>query len=245
MSAGPAARQERVHREVVSYVRRSARMRPHQRRAWEQHADHYVLQVPQRETSTSIAAEASVDLTAAFGRSAPLLVEIGPGTGESLVPMAKARPGTNVLAFEVYQPAVAQLVAALVRAEVGNVRIVAANAVEGLQHLVPAGALEELWTFFPDPWPKARHHKRRLVNASTAALAASRLRPGGRWRLATDWEDYAGSMRAVLDAEPGLADDHPGGWAPRWLDRPVTRFEQRGRDAGRPVRDLTYRRVGP
>jgi tRNA (guanine-N7-)-methyltransferase len=242
MTGAAAPQRPRVHREVVSYVRRSARMRPNQRRAWERHHDDYVLEVPQRETSTSIDAAARLDLPAAFGRVAPLVVEIGPGTGESLVPMAQARPEANVLAFEVYAPAVAQLVGALARAGVGNVRVVAANAVEGLRHLVPDGGLDELWTFFPDPWPKARHHKRRLVDAAFAALVSTRLRPGGLWRLATDWEDYARQMRQVLDHQPGLVDVHPGGWAPRWPDRPLTRFEGRGLEAGRAVRDLTYRR---
>jgi len=237
----PTGERPRVHREVVSYVRRSARMRPNQRRAWERHHDDFVLEVPQRETSTSIAAGARLDLAAAFGRDAPLVVEIGPGTGESLVPMARARPEANLLAFEVYAPAVAQLVGALARGGVGNVRIVAANAVEGLEHLVPPGGLDELWTFFPDPWPKARHHKRRLVSPQVAGLATSRLRPGGRWRLATDWADYAEQMRDVLDAQAGLANEHEGGWAPRWPDRPLTRFERRGLAAGRVVHDLTYR----
>jgi tRNA (guanine-N7-)-methyltransferase len=242
VTGAPAQHRPRVHREVVSYVRRSARMRPNQRRAWDRHHDAFVLEVPQRETSTSIDAAARLDLPAAFGRVAPLVVEIGPGTGESLVPMARARPEANVLAFEVYAPAVAQLIGALARADVANVRIVAANAVEGLQHLVPAGGLDELWTFFPDPWPKLRHHKRRLVDAEFAALVHSRLRPGGLWRLATDWEDYALQMRQVLDAQAGLVDQHPGEWAPRWPERPLTRFEGRGLEAGRQVRDLTYRR---
>ena len=234
----------RVHREVVSFVRRSARMRPNQRRAWDAHADRFVLPVPHRETSTSIDPRARVDLPAVFGRRAPLMVEIGPGPGESLVAMAAARPEVDVLAFEVYEPAVASLVSALHRNELTNVRIVVGNAAEGLRYLVPEGRLDELWTFFPDPWPKARHHKRRLVSSGLATLAASRLRPGGRWRLATDWEDYALSMRNVLDDQPGLINAHPGGWAPRWADRPVTRFEQRGFDAGRTVHDLTYSRTG-
>ncbi len=238
----PGDRRPRVHREVVSFVRRSARMRPNQRRAWEAHHERFVLRVPQRETSTSIDPRARLDLPAEFGRHAPLVVEIGPGPGDSLVAMAAARPEVDVLAFEVYEPAAAQLVSALHRAEVGNVRIVVGNAAEGLQHLIAAGGLAELWTFFPDPWPKARHHKRRLVSPGLAALVASRLRPGGTWRLATDWEDYALQMCAVLDAQPGLENVHPDGWAPRWDARPVTRFEQRGLDAGRSVHDLTYQR---
>jgi len=232
----------RVHREVVSFVRRSARMRPNQRRAWDAHHERFVLAVPQRETSTSIDPSARLDLAAVFGRRAPLVVEIGPGPGDSLVAMATARPQVDVLAFEVYEPAAAQLVGALHRAQLGNVRIVVGNAAEGLRHLVPAGGLDQLWTFFPDPWPKARHHKRRLVGPELAALAVDRLRPGGTWRLATDWEDYALWMREVLDAEPGLENLYPGGWAPRWAERPVTRFEQRGLDVGRSVHDLTFRR---
>jgi tRNA (guanine-N7-)-methyltransferase len=217
-------------------------MRPNQRRAWEAHHERFVLSVPQRETSTSIDPRARLDLPAVFGRHAPLVVEVGPGPGDSLVAMAAARPEVDVLAFEVYEPAAAQLVSALHRAGLANVRIVVGDAAEGLRHLVPAGGLDELWTFFPDPWPKARHHKRRLVGPALAALVAERLRPGGRWRLATDWEDYAVAMRTALDAQPGLESLHPGGWAPRWDARPVTRFEQRGRDAGRRVHDLSYRR---
>lgn len=233
----------RVHREVVSYVRRSARMRPNQRRAWERHGADFLLEVPVRETSTSIDPSARLDLTAAFGRTAPLVVEIGPGTGESLVALAADRPDVDVLAFEVYAPAVAQLVGALARAAVGNVRIVAANAAEGLRYLLDEATVTELWTFFPDPWPKARHHKRRLVDVDFAALATTRLVPGGRWRLATDWADYAGQMRTVLDAQPGLRPEQPDAPATRWADRPVTRFEARGLAAGRTVTDLTYVRV--
>ncbi len=99
--------------------------------------------------------------------------------------------------------------------------------------------MEELWTFFPDPWPKQRHHKRRLVTPEFAALAASRLRPGGVWRLATDWVEYADQMRKVLDAEPQLA----GGPVERWTDRPVTKFERKGLAVGRDITDLAYRRT--
>ena len=235
------AERTRVHREVVSYVRRSARMRPNQRRAWERHGPAYVLEVPSRETSTSIDPTARLDLPNAFGRTAPLVVEIGPGTGESLVALAAAHPELDVLAFEVYAPAVAQLVGALARDQVDNVRVVAANAAEGLRHLVDPGTVTELWTFFPDPWPKARHHKRRLVDPDFAELATSRLVPGGRWRLATDWAHYARQMREVLDAQPGLQREQAD--SARWGERPVTRFEARGLAAGRTVTDLSYVRL--
>jgi tRNA (guanine-N7-)-methyltransferase len=236
-----ADRQPLVRREVVSFVRRSSRMRAGQRRAWDQHRDTFVLDVSRLDTSTSVRPDCDLDLDEAFGRQAPLIVEIGPGTGESLVPMARARPECNILAFEVYEPAIAKLISGLVTNEVGNVRVVAADAVAGLTHLLPKRSVDELWTFFPDPWPKVRHHKRRLVSPAFADLAASRLKYRARWRLATDCSGYAEAIRSVLDEHPGLVAEHDGG--PRWASRPLTRFEQRGVLAGRPVFDLTYRRV--
>lgn len=234
----------RVPREVVSFVRRSTRMRPQHLRAWERLSQHYVLDVPRRSSSTSIAPGPPLDPAVVFGRAAPLVVEIGSGTGESLVAMAANRPGDNVLAFEVYLPGIARTVARLHEEGIENVRLVQADVVDGLTHLVGPDSIDELWTFFPDPWPKARHHKRRLVGRSFADLATDRLRPGGLWRLATDWQDYAEQLRTVLDAQPRLANagDLAGGWSRRFADRPITRFEQRGLDAGRVVRDLTYRR---
>ena len=234
----------RARRDVVSFVRRSNRMRPNQRRAWEAYRDRFVLEVPRLNTSTSVHPAASLDLEKAFGRDAELIVEIGPGTGESLVPMAKARPQANVLAFEVYQPAIARMLAQLARNGLDNVRIVEADAVAAMEYLVPVRSVDELWLFFPDPWHKARHHKRRLLTPDFATLSAARLKPLGIWRIATDWADYAERMREVLDSDPSFANLHPSGWAPRWDGRPVTHFEQRGLDAGRQIFDLAYRRVG-
>jgi tRNA (guanine-N7-)-methyltransferase len=233
-----------VRREIVSFVRRSNRMRPPQRRAFEQYRDRLLIDVPRLDTSTSVHPDCVVDLDREFGRQAPLVVEIGPGTGESLVPMARARPECNILAFEVYQPAIARLIGSLIIQEVPNVRIVAADAVPGLTHLLPEGSVDELWTFFPDPWPKSRHFKRRLIQAPFVDLAVSRLKYRARWRLATDWAGYAESIRSLLDAHPGLIADHEHKWAARWDGRPLTRFEQRGLADGRAVFDLTYRRVG-
>jgi len=232
---------DRVHREVVSYVRRSARMNPSQAKAFQAHAGRLVVTVPTRETSTSIAEDAAVDWASEFGRTAPLIVEIGPGRGESLAALARRRPDADIVAFEVFEPAVASALARLAREGLTNVRLVVANGAEGLERLFAPASLRELWTFFPDPWHKARHHKRRLVSPALAALAASRLEAGGLWRLATDWPDYARAMREVLDAEPALENAH-GGWAPRWAERPVTKYEARGAAAGRPIHDLTYRR---
>ena len=231
----------RVTREVVSFVRRSARLSPSQRKAWDDHQGRWVVDVPHGETDTSIDPTFSMEVTAAFGRTAPLIVEIGSGMGSSLVPMAKARPQHNVLAFEVYQPAVARTLAKLAREQVDNVRLVQVDAVDGLTTLLGPGSVDELWIFFPDPWHKSRHHKRRLVTSDFVDLAASRLRSGALLRLATDWVDYAEQMRLVLD-HPAFDDLHPDGPAPRWEDRPVTRFEERGLEAGRVIVDLAYRR---
>ncbi len=217
-------------------------MRPPQRRAWESQRHRYLVEVERDETSTSVAAGRLLDLAAVFGREAPLIVEIGPGTGESLVPMAQQHRDANLLAFEVYQPALARVIGSLSAADLEHVRVVEADAVDGLSHLLPPESIESLWMFFPDPWPKARHHKRRILSPAFADLAASRLKPGASWRLATDWGHYAGQMRGVLDAHPRFRNEHRG-WAPRWSARPITRFEQRGLDADRPVFDLTYRRV--
>jgi tRNA (guanine-N7-)-methyltransferase len=233
----------RVRREVVSFVRRGNRMRSNQRRAWETYRDRFVLEVPRWQTSTSIHPDASLDLVAAFGRDAELIVEIGPGAGESLIPMAEVRPEANVLAFEVYRPAIARMLGSLVRAGVENVRIIEADAVAGLEHLLPARSIDELWMFFPDPWPKPRHHKRRLVTPAFADLAASRLKPGGMWRAATDSAGYADRIRDTLEADPRFANEHPNGEAPRWEGRPVSHFERRALDAGRAIVDLGYRRV--
>lgn len=245
-----ATRRPRVHRDVVSFVRRSARMNDSQLKAWEAWNASRVVRVEQHETETSIAAGASVDWAREFGREAPLIVEIGSGTGDSLVAMAKEHPEANVVAFEVFQPAVASTLGKLAREDVGNVRIVMADGQQGLERLFAPGSVSELWLFFADPWHKARHHKRRLVSAEFAQLVASRLVEGGVWRLATDWEDYAQWMREVLDVAPGLVNEHldpadPAhtGWAPRLAIRPVTKYEGKGVAAGRTIRDLTYRKV--
>jgi tRNA (guanine-N7-)-methyltransferase len=179
-------------------------------------------------------------LSSWFGRTAPVIVEIGSGVGEATATLAALRPECDVLAFEVWRPGVAHTLRLVAEAGAGNVRLLSVDAVWALEHLFDPGSVEELWTFFPDPWPKKRHHKRRLVSSEFAALAASRLRPGGLWRLATDWTEYAAHMRAVLDSQPGLE----GGPTARWADRPMTKFERKGIEAGRPITDLTYQAAG-
>ncbi len=219
-------------REVLSYSRRGSRFTPSQQQAWDAHAEHWVI--PDEDVD-----QPGFDLAERFGRTAPLVVEIGCGVGEATGVLAAARPECNVLALEVWRPGVAASLAEVAAAGADNVRFCSVDAVWSLEHLVAPAGLEELWTFFPDPWPKARHHKRRLVQPEFAALVASRLRPGGVWRLATDWAPYAEHMLETLDAEPGLE----GGRVERWSDRPVTKFERKGLAVGREITDLLYRRV--
>ncbi|MFT3861899.1 tRNA (guanosine(46)-N7)-methyltransferase TrmB [Micropruina sp.] len=230
----------RVQREVVSFVRRSSRMNPSQLKAWTD-LQHWVVRVPARESSTSVAAEAEVDWAEVFGRRAPLVVELGGGTGDVIAAVAAAHPERDFIGFEVFEPAVASTLSKCARAGVGNVRMVVANGVDALGALIDDDSLTELWTFFPDPWPKKRHHKRRLVSTGFADLVADKLAPRGHWRLATDWAEYADAMHAALEAHPRLVNCHDG-WAPRWQDRPVTGFEAKGRAAGRTIYDLCYRR---
>ena len=169
------------------------------------------------------------------------MLEIGSGMGESTVAMAATRPEVNLLAVEVYKPGVAQTLHHLHRAAVQNVRVMRGDGVQVLTDLIAPGSLAEVWLFFPDPWPKTKHLKRRLVTPEFAALVASRLRRGGSFRLATDWEPYAERMLAACTATKGLRNAHAG-WAPRPDFRPRTRFERRGLAAGHEIFDLEFTR---
>jgi tRNA (guanine-N7-)-methyltransferase len=219
-------------REVLSYSRRGSRFTPSQAAAWEAHHEGWVI--PDEAVD-----QPGFSLADWFGRRAPLIVEIGSGVGEATAALAAARPSHDVLAFEVWRPGVADTLWRVAEAGATNVRLISVDAVWSLEHLIGEGEVAELWTFFPDPWPKHRHHKRRLVDPAFARLAASRLAPGATWRLATDWSNYAEQMREVLDAEPSLA----GGPVARWEERPVTKFERKGVEAGRTITDFAYRRV--
>lgn len=219
-------------REVLSYSRRGGRFTPSQQEAWDAHHASWVIP------------EEAVDrpgfrLADWFGREAPLIVEIGSGVGEATGVLAATRPSYDVLALEVWRPGVAASLAEVAAAGATQVRFCSVDAAWAIEHLVAPGALAGLWTFFPDPWPKTRHHKRRLVDARFAELATSRLAPGAEWRLATDWADYADQMAAVLDARPDLC----GGMVERWTERPVTKFERKGVEAGRAIVDLRYART--
>lgn len=226
-------------RAVVSYVQRGDRITTGQRRAWDRYwaelgAD--VAELP----------EGPLDVAGWFGRSGPVVLEIGPGMGETTAQLAQERPEANHLAVDVYKPGLAQLLMRMENLGLSNLRLLRGDAVQLLREHVPEGSLSEVRIFFPDPWPKKRHHKRRLVQSGFVALAASRLAPGGILHLATDWAGYAEQMLEVCDQEPRLRNryaDRPGGWAPRPEWRPVTKFENRAHDEGREIHDLVYERA--
>lgn len=236
-------------KQPVSFVRRSGRMSEAQERAWAELAPLYVFDVPRDVASTSVHPDARLVPADVYGRTAPLTVEIGSGQGHAIVAAATAHPERDFLAVEVFRAGLARTMLDADRAGARNLRLVEANAPEVLETLLPEGAADEVWVFFPDPWHKSRHTKRRLVKDGFGAVAGRALRDGGVLRLATDWEDYALQMREVLDAAPEFARAFDGDadperdWAPRFEGRVMTAFERKGIAKGRAIRDLTYRRV--
>ena len=238
-----APEQPRTFRDApVSFVRRSGRMSEAQERAWEELSPHYRIEVERDIASTSIRPGAVLDIAGAYGRTAPLIVEIGSGQGHAIVHAAASRPDDDFLAVEVFRAGLARTMLDADRAGARNLRLVEANAPEVLEHLLPEASASEVWIFFPDPWHKTKHNKRRIVKAGFGALAARALADGGMLRLATDWEDYALQMREVLDADPLFERAFEGEWAPRFDGRVLTAFERKGQRAGRDIRDLAYRR---
>lgn len=214
-----------------------------QERAWTELAPRYVIEVPRDSAATSILPGSSIDPVAVWGRDAPLVVEIGSGQGHAIVHAATSRADTDFLAIEVFRAGLARTMLDADRAGASNLRLVEANAPEALQHLLPAASVDELWVFFPDPWHKKKHTKRRLVADGFAQIAAGALRDGGMLRLATDWEDYARQMRDVMAAAADFEPTFEGEWAPRFEGRVLTAFERKGARVGRDIRDLSYRRV--
>jgi tRNA (guanine-N7-)-methyltransferase len=178
-----------------------------------------------------------LDLSGLFGREAPRVLEIGFGMGDATAAMAAADPARDYLAVEVHTPGIGNLLALVEDKGLRNVRVAHGDAVELVHRLAP-GSLDAVHVFFPDPWPKARHHKRRLVRPHNVALLRERLRAGGVLHCATDWPDYADAMAETLAADPGLRRDPEAE-----SGRPETKFERRGRHAGRPIADLIFRRV--
>jgi tRNA (guanine-N7-)-methyltransferase len=214
-----------------------------QERAWVELAPRYVIEAPRDSAATSIRPGATIDPVAVWGREAPLVVEIGSGQGHAIVHAATSNPASDFLAIEVFRAGLARTMLDAERAGAHNLRLVEANAPEVLQHLLPEASVDELWVFFPDPWHKKKHTKRRLVTPEFTAIAARALKDGGMLRLATDWEDYALQMRAVMGSAPDYAPAFDGDWAPRFDGRVLTAFERKGARVGRDIRDLSYRRV--
>ena len=226
----------------VSFVRRSGRMTDGQERAWSELAPRFVIDAPRDAAATSIRPGSAIDPVGVWGRTAPLVVEIGSGQGHAIVHAAASAPGTDFLAIEVFRAGLARTMLDAERDGIDNLRLAEANAPEALEHLLPAASVDELWIFFPDPWHKSKHTKRRLVTAEFAALAAGALRDGGVLRLATDWEHYARQIRDVLDDAPRFERAFDGDWADRFDGRILTAFERKGERAGRDIRDVAYRR---
>jgi len=223
--------------EPVSFTRRGGRLTERQNAAWDALAATHVLDLPRHGPSTSVDPEFRLDPAATFGRNAPLIVEIGSGRGESLVASAQARPDVNFLGLEVYVPGVAQTLVTMRHAGVENVRMAIVNAPEAFATMLAASSLAEVRTWFPDPWHKARHHKRRLITVGFTELVARVLAPDGVWRIATDWEDYAEWIEEVLASSPHVV----GGPVERFDERVVTRFEQKGLTLGRVIHDFESR----
>ena len=202
---------EQRHRsQPVSFVRRGSRLQGRRREAWDELAAQYLIDLPRIAADTSVDASYRFDAAVAYGRSAPLVVEIGSGLGEAITHAAQHEPDRNYLALEVYRPGLAQTMLRISQHSLPHVRVAQVNAPEALATMLPAGSVSELWVYFPDPWHKARHHKRRLVKESFVDLAARVLVPGGTLRLATDWSDYAVQMRAVLDESAHFDNAHAG-----------------------------------
>lgn len=219
------------HRPIRSFVLRQGRVSNAQRRAHETLLPLYGIPF----------ADELLDLDKVFGRSAPKFLEIGFGMGETTAAIAQAHPQNDYLAIDVHTPGVGSLLKLIEESGLSNLRIIQHDAVEVLQRMLPPECLDGIHIFFPDPWPKARHHKRRLIQPQFIALLSERLKHGGYVHVATDWEDYAQQILQVLSNEPQLANT-AADYAPCPAYRPSTKFEQRGLKLGHGVWDLVFKR---
>ena len=218
-------------RPIRSFVLRQGRVTDAQRRACEQWLPRFGIPY----------AEAPLDFDRAFGRAAPRFLEIGFGMGETTAAIAARHPDNDYLGVEVHTPGVGSLLKRVVERDLANVRVIQHDAVEVLEHMIAPQSLDGAHVFFPDPWPKKRHHKRRLLQPAFVALLASRMKPGAYLHVATDWEDYALQILEVLSVEPLLA-NAADAFAPRPAHRPLTKFENRGLKLGHRVWDVVFRR---
>ncbi|CAD5372227.1 tRNA (m7G46) methyltransferase, SAM-dependent [Rubrivivax sp. A210] len=219
-------------RPIRSFVLRPGRIGPGQQRALAELGPRYLLPY----------APQALDLAATFGRSAPTVLEIGFGMGDATAQVAAAQPQTDFIGVEVHPPGVGALLQRIAERQLANLRIVQFDAVPVLQQMIAPATLAGAHVWFPDPWHKTKHHKRRLIQPPFAALLASRLAAGGYLHCATDWQPYAEQMLEVLSAVPGLVNTAGAGYAPRPAWRPLTKFEQRGLRLGHGVWDLVFKR---
>ena len=221
-----------VLRRIRSFVLRQGRMTPGQERAFKELLPRFALP------------EGPVDFPALFGRDARRTLEIGFGDGHNLVELARCHPEQDFLGCEVHRPGVGRLLLTLEAERLANVRVYPDDALPLLRERIADASFDAILIYFPDPWPKKRHHKRRLVQTDSAELFARKLKPGGTLQLATDWEDYARHAREVLNACPAFRNRNPdGGDVPRPEQRPETKFERRGLKLGHRVSDLVFIRV--
>jgi tRNA (guanine-N7-)-methyltransferase len=226
--------EEPRHRPIRSYVLRAGRMTEGQRRAFDANWSRWGLS---RESGP-------LDPARAFGREAPLVLEIGFGMGDSLAQMAADSADINYLGIEVHKPGVGKLLHRMVEQDIENIRVYCDDAVAVMQECLAEASLDGIQIFFPDPWHKKRHHKRRLIQPDFLHLLCSRLRPGGFLHLATDWENYAEQMLEVLGASQELRNlAGQGNYSPRPEHRPLTKFERRGQGLGHGVWDLIFERL--
>jgi tRNA (guanine-N7-)-methyltransferase len=231
----PHATPRFTSRPIRSFVLRQGRFSPAQQRAFDAAMPRFgVRYVPE-----------NVQLEGIFGRSAEKILEIGFGMGETSARIAQARPESDFLGCEVHTPGVGALLKLIEELQLTNLRICQHDAVEVLEHMIADQALDGIHLYFPDPWPKARHHKRRIVQPDFVALVAKKLKPGGYFHAATDWQPYALHMVEALGTSSALRNTAPPGspYAPRPAWRPLTKFENRGLKLGHGVYDLIYRKT--
>lgn len=223
-----------VRREIKSYVMRAGRMTQGQQRGLDDGWPKFGREL----------ADGPVDAEALFGRRAPLTFEIGFGMGQSLLAMAKAAPEQDFIGVEVHSPGVGALLHGLLTEGLDNVRVYSCDALDVLKHCIAENSLDRVLLYFPDPWHKSRHHKRRIVRPEFAELVRTRLKPGGVLHMATDWEPYTEHMLEVMNVAPGYHNLSPNQtWVERPADRPITKFEQRGERLGHGVWDLMFRKL--
>lgn len=226
--------EQRPHRTIRSFIRRQGRLTPAQQRALD-------ILFPQFGIESG---SGLLDFSALYGRTAPRILEIGFGNGDSLAAIAQAHPENDYLGIEVHTPGVGHLLLKIEELALNNVRVMCDDAVEVLTQRIPPDSLDAIYLFFADPWPKKRHHKRRIVQTEFVQLLRRRLKVGGIFHMATDWENYAQHMLEVMRAAEGFRNTAASGeYVPRPDYRPLTKFEQRGQRLGHGVWDLIFERI--